>query len=313
MENFPLSDKESSIKSSPLQSIKSKKVILRMVAFLLLAFFLFYMFFSAPSNFPAETIQRIEKGSSLRSVSLQLKNEGIIRSRSVFEAFVIIFGREKNIISSDYFFEKKLPVYEVARRISEGEHHMPKIKVTIPEGFNKVQIADVFASKLVNFDKNKFISETQKMEGYLFPDTYLFLITNTESDVIKSMQANFEKKFAPLRPSIVSSKNSEREILTMASLVEGEAKGDIDREVVSGILWKRLSIGMPLQVDVAPQTYEMKGLPESPIGNPGLEAIKATISPKSSLYLYYLHDKKGVVHYARTFAEHRQNIVKYLK
>ena len=70
---------------------------------------------------------------------------------------------------------------------------------------------------------------------------------------------------------------------------------------------------MPLQVDVAPQTYEMKGLPESPIGNPGLEAIKATISPKSSLYLYYLHDKKGVVHYARTFAEHRQNIVKYLK
>ena len=70
---------------------------------------------------------------------------------------------------------------------------------------------------------------------------------------------------------------------------------------------------MPLQVDVAPVTYDVKGLPKAPIGNPGLESIKAAISPKASPYLYYLHDKEGKIHYAKTFAEHKQNVVKYLR
>ena len=70
---------------------------------------------------------------------------------------------------------------------------------------------------------------------------------------------------------------------------------------------------MPLQVDVAPETYKIKGLPKSPIGNPGLEAIVATIRPQSSPYFYYLHDKDGIVHYAKNFTEHKKNILKYLK
>jgi UPF0755 protein len=99
----------------------------------------------------------------------------------------------------------------------------------------------------------------------------------------------------------------------MASLVEEEAKGDEDREYISGILWKRLSINMPLQVDAAPSTYEKRGLPENPITNPGLEAIQAAIHPKNSPYLYYLHDKEGNIHYARNFEEHKANKLKYLK
>ena len=70
---------------------------------------------------------------------------------------------------------------------------------------------------------------------------------------------------------------------------------------------------MPLQVDVSPETYKVRGLPKNPIGSPGMAAITAAIFPKSSLHLYYLHDKKGVIHYAKTFAEHRRNIEKYLK
>jgi len=103
----------------------------------------------------------------------------------------------------------------------------------------------------------------------------------------------------------------------MASLIEREGKGEIrgqtDRVFISGILWKRLSMNMPLQVDAAPSTYKSRGLPEAPIANPGLESIKAALYPKSSPYLYYLHDKNGLIHYAKSFSEHRQNILKYLK
>ncbi len=276
-------------------------------------FVLFSVFFiKPPLDFPSGTIFKIDEGSSLRGVSLKLKNSNIIRSRLAFEAFVILFGGEKRTMSADYFFEKKLPVFEIARRISKGEHHMAPIVVTIPEGFTMAQISDTFLLKLSNFNKNKFILEAKGLEGYLFPDTYFFLTNDDETSVLLSMKENFKKKIAILRSDIASSKQSERDIIIMASLLEGEAKGDIDREFVSGILWKRISINMPLQVDVAPVTYKTRGLPNSPIGNPGMEAIKAAIYPKTSPYLYYLHDRNGVIHYARSFAEHQNNIRKYL-
>ncbi len=277
-------------------------------------FVLCYAFFiNAPADFPAGVIFKIEQGESLRSVSLKLKEAHIIRSRALFEAFAIIFRGEKRVISADYYFENKLPVYEVARRISKGEHHLAPIVVVIPEGFDNIQIADTFASKLVNFDKSKFIVQGKEFQGKLFPDTYFFLRTDNESIVLLSMSQNFEKKISQLRPDIASSGKTEKEIIAMASLVEGEAKGDADRGFISGILWRRIAIGMPLQVDAAPETYKTKGLPKSPINNPGLAAIKAAMHPEKSSYLYYLHDKKGVIHYAKSYAIHLQNVQKYLK
>jgi len=280
-----------------------------------IAFFVvfYFFFFSAPLNFPSGTIVKIEEGLGLRSASLRLKNAHVIRSRLVFEVLVILLGGEKRVKEADYFFENKLSVFEVAWRISSGEHHNAPIIVTIPEGFNSVQIADAFYSKLEDFNKNEFLLEVKGLEGYLFPDTYFFLATDGEKEVIKSMSENFDKKIAPIRQDILSTHKTEKEIIIMASIIEGEAKGDSDREIISGILWKRIKINMPLQVDVAPDTYKTKGLPKSPIGNPGLESIKAAIYPKSSPYLYYLHDKDGIIHYAKTFAEHRQNVLKYLK
>ncbi|MFA5778302.1 MAG: endolytic transglycosylase MltG [Candidatus Paceibacterota bacterium] len=296
----------------PVSKLNKKNAIylLSIVLFLILFYF---FFFSAPINFPVGSIVRIEKGSSLRSISLALKKQDIIRSRVIFESFVIIFGGELHIQSADYLFEYKLPIWQVAKRIVLGEHNMVPVSVTIPEGFNVNQIGDTFAKELTNFSKAKFLFQAKKLEGYLFPDTYFFLTTDNEKDVIESMSKNFEKKIAPLRPEIISSGKTEKNIIIMASIIEGEAKGDGDRNIISGILWKRISIGMPLQVDVAPETYKTKGLPESPIGNPGLDAIKASIHPQNSPYLYYLHDKDGNIYYAKTFGEHSKNIIKYLK
>lgn len=253
----------------------------------------------------------IGNGASLHSASRELKNENIIRSRLAFEAFVILYGGERRIISSGYLFESKLPVWQVAKRVSGGGRYIAPIVVTIPEGYNKVEIADAYTAKLANFDKNNFLSIAK--EGYLFPDTYYFFSTDNETSAIDSMSKNFEKKIGPIRPEIISSGKTESEIIIMASILEREAKGDTDRGIISGILWKRIQNGMRLQVDAEPNTYKQGGLPKNPISNPGLEAIHAAIYPQSSPYLYYLHDKAGVTHYAKTFTEHKENVAKYLK
>ena len=279
-----------------------------------LFFLVFYsVFFSPPFDFPVGTTIKIEPKSSLRGVSLKLKQGKIIRSRLAFEAFVILLGREKRIISTNYYFANKLPVYSIARRISKGEHNMAPVSVTIPEGFDRNQIGDTFALSLPNFNKENFLTQTKELEGYLFPDTYFFLTTDNEVDVINSMRANFTKKITPLLPEIKASHKTEKDIIIMASIIEREAKGDNDRGIIAGILWRRISIGMALQVDAAMETYKTRGLPKAPIGNPGMESIVASIHPQKSAYLYYLHDKEGVIHYAKSFSEHRMNVEKYLK
>lgn len=311
MENSFLSDNNVEDRVSNIE--KYKKVIFYAVSSIILFFSFYFFFFSSPADFPVGAVIKIEPGMSVRSVSALLEKEHIIKSRVFFESFIIIFGGELRIKSADYLFEKTLPVWQVARRIEKGEHHMAPVSVTIPEGFDSKQIADTFAKELVNFNKDKFLAEAKNKEGYLFPDTYFFLTNEDEKDVIKSMTNNFEKKIAPLQGEIFSSGKKRGDIITMASIIEKEAKGDADREIISGILWRRISIGMPLQVDASMDTYKTKGLPGSPIGNPGLLAIEASLYPKSSPYLYYLHDKNGIIHYAKTFAEHRNNITKYLK
>lgn len=271
------------------------------------------LFLSASTDFKVPTIVRIEPGASLRSVSLQFKQAKIIRSRLALEALVIIYGGEKHIIPVDYLFENKLPVYEVARRITKGESHIAPIVVTIPEGFDLNQIADAFAPKLANFNRDKFLLDAKNSEGYLFPDTYFFFSSADEKDVLESMSKNFAKKISALNPGIISSGRNEKQIIIMASIIEREAKGDVDRGFISGILWRRLENGMPLQVDAALETYKKAGLPKNPIANPGLKSLQAAVHPQSSPYLYYLHDKNGEIHYAKNFEEHLQNKLKYLR
>lgn len=309
MENISLLESKP---ENPKLEIKRKIFFCVFTLTVFVAFFNF-LFLSAPIDFPIGSSVKIESGMSLRGVSLKLKEENIIRSRLVLEALIIILGGEKKIISANYYFENKLSVFEIAKRITRGEHYMAPISVTIPEGFNVEQTGDVFDEKLADFNKSEFLLQAKSLEGYLFPDTYFFLTTDNEKEVIRLMSENFEKKIDPLLSEITASGKSEKEIIVMASIIEKESKGDADRNLISGILWKRISINMPLQVDAAPDTYKTKGLPSSPICNAGLESIKAAIHPQSTSYLYYLHDKEGNTHYAKSFAEHVKNKLKYLR
>lgn len=315
MENLPLSENKIDFSNASFVKklfSKNKIVFYVLISFISLIFF-YFLFFSAPFYFPTENILNIEEGLSLRAISKDLQDKNIIRSRVVFETLAIIYGGEKGITFGDYLLSDKLSVFSVTKRLVNGEKNLAPIKITIPEGFDISDISEVFVSKLSNFNKDKFLLEAKDKEGYLFPDTYFFSTTDTEEDVLSSMSNNFNKKIKSLKSEIDLSGKTEKEIIIMASLIEKESKGDIDRDLISGILWKRISIDMPLQVDAKPDTYKTKGLPESPICNPGLKAIKAAIFPKNSLYLYYLHDKNGNIHYAKNFDEHKLNKQKYLK
>jgi UPF0755 protein len=154
-----------------------------------------------------------------------------------------------------------------------------------------------------------------KLDGYLFPSTYYPLPSYTEQDVIDLMTETFDKEYAKhfKTATFPPRVTSVREVLSLAAILEGEAKTPEDMKIVSGILQKRLQQGMRLQVDVSEVTYRESGLPDQPINNPGIIALTAVFDPTPSPYLYYLTGKDGTMHYAKTFEEHSRNIKNYLR
>lgn len=266
-----------------------------------------------PKDFPIDSVYSIKSGSSLDSISRSLETEKIIRSKGIFQFFVILFAGDKGVKAGDYLFDKSLSAYELAKRMVLGRFSSTAVKITIPEGYTNQEIAQTLTEKLRNFDATKFEEMAKDQQGYLFPDTYFFFPTASPAEAIRVMRENFDEKIAAIQDEIDQAKRKFPDIIIMASIVEREASGKGDREIISSILWKRLLMKMPLQADAAPETYERQGLPEMPIANPGLDSIKAALSPSPTPYLYYIHDKSGNIHYAKSFEEHKRNIAKYLK
>jgi UPF0755 protein len=127
------------------------------------------------------------------------------------------------------------------------------------------------------------------------------------------MSANFDQKTAELKIEAEEKGLNWNGVVIMASILEEEADTLDDFALVSGVLWKRLEIGMPLQVDVSPITYEVRGFPAEPLSNPGINAIRAAINPRASNYLFYITGKDGKMYYAENFDIHRANIEAYLR
>ncbi len=307
---------ENDIVIEPIVEAKApfKWRLVLLITFLIIVIFSAYFFLvRAPNNFPMNQIFSVESGDGLRKISLKLKNAGYIQSRVALETVVIFYAGDRHIMVGDYIFPEKINVIKLAKKIAGGDRELSTVKITIPEGFSNEEIAELCDSRLRNFNKDRFLAAASNKHGTLFPDTYFFSTTDDEDIVLSILTKNFDKKTEKIWQDIKNSGKDINEILIMASVLEKEASGDSDRAIISGILWKRISIGMPLQVDAAPVTYEQRGLPKEPISNPGIAAILAAINPEESKYLYYIHDKEGNTHYAKNFDEHRQNIKKYLK
>ncbi len=306
--------------------------IIALVVFLIF-FGLFYnLYIKPPTYFPAGVIVKVEAGTTVSQIAIDLQQRSLIRSPFLFSRIAAVVDEGRGIVAGDYYFDQPANMFTVIDRLVSGDHRLTPVKVTIPEGYNVFDIAALFQKKFPLFDAKKFIESTQ--EGYLFPDTYFFLPNVTYPEVISLMRKNFDVKILTLASEIKTSKKSLKDIITMASILEGEARTPETRKMISGILWKRLSLGIPLQVDAAFQyvngknsfeltsddlkidspynTYKYKGFPPTPISNPGLDSINAALSPTKSDYLYFLTDSKGVMHYAKTFEEHVANKALYI-
>jgi UPF0755 protein len=293
--------------------------------------FLISLFFiSAPVDFPVNKIITVDKGATLKEISENFQNEKIIRYPVLFNSLVRYSGHGKDIKAGKYIFEERLSLIGLIGRLIRGESGIPSIKITIPEGSTISDIDRIFQNR----GFKDFAVRNKELEGYLFPDTYLFLIEDTPDAVVAKMTENLKNKTADLEEAIKNSGRNFDQILTMASLLEKEAAKTEDRKIISGILWKRLDKKMALQVDATLDyalgkntfelttedlrkdgpynTYTRRGLPPTPICNPGLDAINAAIFPEKTAYWYYLSDKEGNLHYSKTYEEHKLNKTKYL-
>jgi UPF0755 protein len=315
-------------------SLKKKLSLAGMIAgFSCLALIIVFAIFP-PRDFPPNSFIHVDRGKSVTVIGEELKDKNLIRSVEAFKIFVKISGGEKRMQVGTYFFKQPTSVINVALKITNRFLGIKPYRVVITEGMSNEKIANRLVKQIPNFNKEEFLEKTVDLEGRLFPDTYFFSPLDTVDDVIFEMSQNWEEQTAELRKEIMLAGKSLDDILIMASIIERETNTAEDRRLVSGILWKRIEIGMPMQVDATFEyytnyntytvtkevlkqdnpynTYTNKGLPPTPIANPGIDSIKAALTPTASPYLYYLTGRDGIMYYAEDFAGHKKNRRLYL-
>lgn len=273
--------------------------------------------FLTPSNFPTGKRFIINENESLKSISKRLEEGGYITSPLLFRAGISFLGKDRSIQLGGYVFETPVSLLGVVETFVRGGPSAPLLSVTIPEGSTLLEVAALVTKALPKLSQDVFIKTVTQYgaDGRLFPSTYFLLPSYTEESIIKLMYTTFIKKTEPviISSKIIAPLTSANDVVVLASLVEGEAKSEEDMKIVAGLLLTRLTKGMPLQVDVAMETYKKKGLPALPINNPGLVAINAVLNPITSPYLYYITGDDGQMYYSKTFEEHKRNIKKYLR
>lgn len=301
----------------------------KVAVFISIVFFIFIYIHSTPL-FCGSILVTVEKNDSIHDVATKLKQANCIRSKKLFEDYGVLFGVK--VQEGLYSISTKKSFFEYLFLFEKGMYRKA-VKITIPEGSTNKEIAVLCAEKLLHCDAKRFIEKTKKLEGYLFPNTYEFFGNESEDELINIAQKEFATKTLTLFANL--SKQEKENALIVSSILEKEARTEKDMYIVSGILYKRLNIGMALQVDATLfyergktssqlsasdltkktpyNTYTNVGLPPTPISNPGIIALQAALNPESSLYLFYLTDNNGTMHYARNHEEHIKNKELYLR
>lgn len=270
----------------------------------------------------------ITPGSNVKKISEELKRVGLVSHPLFFKWFVTMSHTSIKLQAGTFSFLPNSSITSIVFTLINPKNS--EIQITIPEGFTKAQIKEKLMTVFPDFDQIVWDVETKNLEGYLFPDTYRLAKTATVKDIIVKMQLTLNRRLS--ENNIVLS--TPHDTLTLASIVEKEVKSPNDMKRVAGVLFNRLKIGMALQVDSTLtyvnqktsaqlttedlksaslyNTYTHKGLPPTPISNPGMNAILAVMHPTASNDLYFLTRSDGTAVFARTHAEHVRNKEKYL-
>lgn len=298
---------------------------------IILILLVFVYFVSAPfGSFDKPLMIEISSGDSLKTISVEIRDAGIIRSSDLLRLMISFYGGQNHIKAGVYEFDSPANVWNVAYRLSHQDYGYTPVKLTFPEGINSVNILSIIDSKFPNlkstpsYENDKILVTSR--EGYLFPDTYFFPPNADIKTISDRMFKEYKRKIQKYQDQILQSGHTESEIIIMASILEEEVKTASDRKNVSDLLWRRIENGMMLQVDSTLgyingkkssdltmndlamdslyNTYKNKGLPPTPISNPGLDAIEAAISPTPNDFVFFLTGDDGKTYFSKTYAEH---------
>lgn len=340
-----------------------RKFALFLIVLIILAVVCFlgvYKFEVSPVSNSTKAISiEVSKGDNYFTMASKLKEKNLIKSEFFYKIFLKLHKPGKLVVGN-YNLNKAMSVAEIVESLG-NEDNVIKTRVTLTfrEGLNVRQMAKIIAEKTdiseeeflnkisdeayIDTLKEKywFITDDVKneqiyydLEGYLYPDTYVFELDELNLDkILTVILNNTDKKLSSIKDDIQNSNYSVHQILTLSSLVELEAVTDEDRALVAGVFYNRLNNNWTLGSDVT--TYyaskkemtesltgdelsacngyntrckTMKGLPVGPIANTSLSAIKATINPTQSSYYYFVADSEKKVHFTKNANEHAKII-----
>jgi UPF0755 protein len=282
----------------------------------------------------------VEPGTSVRALGRRLEAEGVIRSPLVFEAWLRVRGDAGRIQAGTYELPRDRSLPAILDMLVSGRTVL--VTVTVPEGLRLEEVAG-FAARDLGVDSAAFVAaatdpgladslgiEAATLEGYLFPETYRVDPSTAARELARLMAKQFGVVFTPVwRARAESLGRSVHEIVTLAAIVEEEARVPEERAVIAGVYWNRLEVGMPLEADPTVQyalgghrervlyrdlevdspynTYRNAGLPPGPIASPGRAALEATLYPDSVPYFYFFATGQDGRHtFSKTFAEHNR-------
>lgn len=326
----------------PESRLQKKGVFTVLTTLVLLIFFLVSVILltikvlnKPPLSFPTDSLVTVSEGSTVREITELLAEKHIVRSDELLYLFIVLFFEPTSIKASTYHFDVPLTTFDVAERLVSGDFDTDLIRLTHFEGERARTLASRAAKVLPQFNSQAFVEQAEEYEGYLFPDTYFVPETYTEDELLQLMRDTFAENIGKYEPDIEQSNFSLYEILILASIIEREANSPETMKLVASVFQNRLAIGMALQADASIEyvldkplneltsadleidspynTYLYPGLPPTPIGNPGLDAIEAALYPAESEYFYYITGTDGEFYFAETYDEHLRNIERYLR
>ena len=282
----------------------------------------------------------IEPGMTFKQVVAQLSQKGVLADGLVFELFARFEKADRSIKAGEYMIDLGHSPRQLLMSIQQGT--LPKhLRVTIPEGYNRWQIADLLTQKgLVKREPFLTLVEEKGLEGILFPDTYFFRSDSTTPDVVQTLTQQFEKVWKTVAGTL-SGKERTR-IITMASLVEKESRHSDEQKKIARVFYNRLKKNMKLQTDPTcvygknlykskphpkyckdPKsqysTYVIHGLPPTPISNPGRTALEAALTPfvgpDASKLLFFVArgDGSGRHRFSHDYTQHRHAVKQYIR
>ena len=301
------------------------------------------------SEFVAVTVQ---PGMGTREIVAALAGVGVVGDQSAVLMWLAVTGQGKSLKAGDYEFKSPISPVEALGKIQRGE--VATRRVTIPEGFNRYDVAETLAEKTGLGSRDRFLALTGDptlvrdidpdagtLEGYLFPDTYEYTPRTTPEELVSQMVERFRRVYAsmPEFSQVAAQRNmTVHELVTLASMIEEEARIDEERPVIASVFYNRLGKKMRLASDptfvyaallandydnnvnnpkhrsrLSPyNTYVFDGLPPGPIANPGLKSIEAVLSPQETQYLYFVvSGTEGHHKFSRTVAEHEAAVAEY--